>query len=583
MIIAILFLGLLHYGSFNLSASGSDANDEASFSALDDEISINSPELQSDSVFTNISDSLDVLLSSSISQTNRNNHGELSLISLDSSVGEGNEFSPISSGNSSQTRSSLFSPIDSLDGLTTSSSIPTVSNQITVPRLKLSNTASYQLNEATTTPRRYPLGAVAWASLVNQQRRNSADHLASSFLVSSVNARNSIIERDSLDDLLDSRPPVTGNVTNPTADPIGAINYPIQRSIASEASLILNNQHPFFLGIMENEDAKKVRERKAKRTLQKTAQHSALFTITEDGFDEGKEDLALIPILPIDSANLDIWLKAQLYLQNRAMAFQKQQYKTEVNLKDDLDLWSLLVHRGICKKNDPKKSLEWVKQLTLANGSGLEGALGQFDEQLKEYETYTNLFRERYGNEDNAVLFMTWFSSLPERQDHEMSDEKLLKWFKGIKKILNKMPFSQRFAISQGKETLKQLLHRKWLSALPLGIVSLSEPPIHKAIAQAVYMEIQHYKLVQLQSRLEEFYKEKFDNLPPITAEGIIDFAVEPINLADADLVKFMEGKHEKNEGVEEIPIAEEEIHALIQFIQTHREHAKQYIQDCLF
>lgn len=351
--------------------------------------------------------------------------------------------------------------------------------------------------------------------------------------------------------------------------------------------------------LFKNKDAEKIKERKEKRernaktkakkyeleenqdiSTKLFAQKilSPIFEIDEEAIEtESPRSLS-----PIQNSDMSLWLRTQLYLQNRALAYQEQQCKITVNLKNDLDLWSILVQRGICKKNEPIKALEWVKNQILANGSGLEGAIGQFNEQLREYETYINLFRDRLNDEENEFNFTIWFSNLPERHDREMNEENLKKWFKTIKKTLMKMPFSERKARDISNETLKQSLHRKWLSALPFNADWQSESPINKAVAQAMHMEIQRYKLIQLEARLDQFYKEQLDTQPPITAENIAHFAIHSIHETDALLQKFMEGRLETNQGVEEHPVNIEDIVQMVNFIQTHHEHVIEYIANFL-
>ncbi len=332
---------------------------------------------------------------------------------------------------------------------------------------------------------------------------------------------------------------------------------------------------PSNLPISTDPDAEKVKKRQEKRKRQESA---SIQSAEERAEEEATEECVVIDTLAV--CDQSVWLKSQLYLQNRALAYQEKRSQAEVNLKDDLDLWAILVRRGICGKAEHRKTLDWIKQLTLANGSGLEGAIGQFDAELSAYESNINLFRNRSPYNENEINFMLWFTSLPERQDREMSDEKLLKWFQKVEKAFIKTPFRKGLSLDPKTETLKQRICRKWLSALPRNAGPQSD--IKRAIAQATHMEIQRYKLMQLQERLEDFYKEQVDALPLITSESIIDFALRPISLEDSHLAKFMEGKHETNEGVEEHPISAEEVTSMMEFIQTHQRHAVKYISETL-
>lgn len=337
-------------------------------------------------------------------------------------------------------------------------------------------------------------------------------------------------------------------------------------------------QNPFLLNqplvpAYADPDVKKTTRRKEKRKLGATP---------EADIDDTNPISVPLPIAVIQAEDFPIWLKTQLYLQNRAQAYQEQRTHVQVYLKEDLDLWSLLVFRGINQRNEYNKPLEWIAQQIKANGSGLEGAIGQLDNELREYETNIELFRTRnpYNENENEEAFIMWFSMLPQRTDNEMSEEKLQKWFKKFKKTLNKTPFHQSIFLNLTQESLKQKLHRKWLSALPADTDEHSA--IQSAIAKAMHLEIQKYKLIQLQERLEDFYKKQVDALPPITAESIVNFALQPLNLENHHLIKFMEGKYETNEGVEERPISEEEITGIIEFIRNHCGNAEQYITDAI-
>lgn len=368
--------------------------------------------------------------------------------------------------------------------------------------------------------------------------------------------------------------PRTGSTNNPPMLPIGNPSLDDMLLFFAQSVPTLRSNTPSNLFFSIDSDEEKVKNRREKRKRQKSSSMQS----AEEGTKKVTEYTEYVAIDTLDASNLPIWLKSQLYLQNRALAYQEQRSQAEVNLKEDLDLWAILVRREICKKAEHRKTLDWVKELTLANGSGLEGTIGQFNAELSEYERNIALFCNKNPYNENEMNFMLWFTSLPERQDREMSDEKLLKWFTKIEKTLFKVSFS--YFPDLKTETLKQKLCRKWLNALPLDAGPQSD--IKRAIAQATHMEIQRYKLIQLQERLEDFYKEQFDALPPITAEGIIDFALQPVNLGDSHLTKFMEGKHEKNEGVEEHPIGIEEVTSMMHFIQTHQELARKYISEIL-
>lgn len=551
MILTILFLFLSMY-SLSLDATETDSDDDSQLESVDSGFN----ELPPTSRLTHIQDSLDILmglpgnpeinLHSSVNSSQRN----LRLIDLESD----------DSSTSSEPTSSFPIPhcdflTDSLDALLASPQTNQSSGEERVPRLAFSSlsTAWSDNIENDLTPRRYPYGRVTWIAVLSQLLSNSDLSPAATNMDRQISAETVDTQTENRDDdIFEPRPRFRHPRIIGHSDPL--FSYPLS----------------------ENPDAKKVRERRERK---RKAREAAL----EFNLEEEKSESPRASPVPIDSKDLGIWLKTQLYLQNRALAFQEQQSKTLVNLKEELDLWSILIQRGIYKRDEHVKPLEWVKEQTLVNGSGLEGVIGQFDGQLQEYEIHINLFRTNYDVDERDFNFMMWFSNLPERRDHEMSDEKLLTWLKGMKKTLMKMPVGGRIAGDRSKETLKQSLHRKWLSALPWDIDTQPQSHINKAVAQAMYMEIQRYKFIQLQTRLEEFYKEQLAALPPITAENIADFSLRSIDLSDAHLVKFMEGRHEKNEGVVEVnPISAEEIEAMISFIQTHQEHTLNYINSFL-
>jgi len=586
VILTILFLFFATCSS-SLSATDCESDDDSQLESAEGDFN----ELPSTSRFTAIQDSLDIFM-------DLPGNSGINARSSESFPQHGLRLVNIEEDDLSHTSSEPTPPFpttycdrltDSLDAFLASPQINQYNREERVPMLAFSSlsTAWSENIENDLTPRRYPYGRATWIAVLNEILGNSTLSPAASDIEEISTQAVGIPSAFSSEQEEEGAGPATVsfNVGSLAEEDLDIFEPRPTRNHSRRNAFDGSDPLFRFPGSCEDPDAEKVKKRKEKRN--RSIKDSIL-----DAIEERDVPLAAAPLEPIAKTDLPVWLKTQLYLQNRALAFQEQQSKTLVNLKEELDLWSILIQRGICKRDEHVKPLEWVKEQTLVNGSGLEGVIGQFNAQLFEYETYLGPFRNFLVNDADYGNFMAFYLTLPNGQDQESRDAKLLKWFEKIQKILMKMPASQRIASNASNETLKQSLHRKWISAvhsrwtiigLPFEEKLQLKSYVHKAVAQAIHLEIQRYKFIQLQTRLEEFYKEQLAALPPITAEGIADFAVQPINSVDTLLAKFMEGRHEKNEGVvDENPISTEEIETMISFIQTHQKHTLNYINSFL-
>lgn len=100
----------------------------------------------------------------------------------------------------------------------------------------------------------------------------------------------------------------------------------------------------------------------------------------------------------------------QTHINTRAQAYNAQcANQTMTNLKDDLDLWSLLVFNKICNRKENTKSVAWVLETKNIIAAEIE-VLG-FD--LAEYRTNITLYENRFANVDNIADFMQWLTTTP--------------------------------------------------------------------------------------------------------------------------------------------------------------------------
>jgi hypothetical protein len=99
---------------------------------------------------------------------------------------------------------------------------------------------------------------------------------------------------------------------------------------------------------------------------------------------------------------------AQQHIQAQAIAYNEQR-KTEaiVNLKDDLDLWSLLVYNKTCGRQENHKSLAWV----LTHKDAVFAEKETVGADLDDYRTHMELYDLIDDDNDNDINFASWLST----------------------------------------------------------------------------------------------------------------------------------------------------------------------------
>ncbi len=99
---------------------------------------------------------------------------------------------------------------------------------------------------------------------------------------------------------------------------------------------------------------------------------------------------------------------AQQEIQTRAVAYTNQcKSDTIVNLRDDLDLRSLLIYNKICGKKDNEQSLAWV----LSHKDSIYAEAETLGVDLADYRANIELYDAMSDYNDNAIAFAEWLST----------------------------------------------------------------------------------------------------------------------------------------------------------------------------
>ena len=99
---------------------------------------------------------------------------------------------------------------------------------------------------------------------------------------------------------------------------------------------------------------------------------------------------------------------AQQHIQTRAIAYNNHcKSETMINLRDDLDLWSLLVYNKICGKRENSQSLAWV----LSEKDKISAEIDTLTSDLGDYRTNIELFNGISDYNENASDFAIWLST----------------------------------------------------------------------------------------------------------------------------------------------------------------------------
>ena len=104
----------------------------------------------------------------------------------------------------------------------------------------------------------------------------------------------------------------------------------------------------------------------------------------------------------------DLPWDVQQHVQTQAIAYNEHcKRNTIVNLKDDLDLWSLLVYNKICNRSQNNQTLTWVsnqKDIVSAEVDTLRVDLADYRENIDLYDHINDY-------NDNAENFAMWLST----------------------------------------------------------------------------------------------------------------------------------------------------------------------------
>lgn len=129
----------------------------------------------------------------------------------------------------------------------------------------------------------------------------------------------------------------------------------------------------------------------------------------------------------------DLPWAAQQHIQTQAIACNDQRkIDTIINLREELDLWSLLVFNKTCTRQENNKSLAWV----LTHKDAIYAEKETVEAELDDYKIHIELYDLISDDNDNAENFATWLSTTAQS---EQGINAVREWAQGLERRQTKL------------------------------------------------------------------------------------------------------------------------------------------------